>query len=265
MSDYFTAQSGSNYSSSDSDVGVMWPVISLQQLAAQLDELSSSNLPAISNRMILWSRMSQSRSEFWGKLIRLIFEEVVDKALRPDLHAQLCCTMMEQMGARALGMKSIGENYLVGEQQQFRTHFLDIFQQVGYTVFAAYAGHACPPNAPPHLDGYFSTDKSRYRCLALTKFLTEAFKVQLMTEDNMHGLIEHLFYTVDSDNLLEHEIESLCVLLKSTGQALDTPNARARMGVYFSIMKELSESISISPRVKFMPQVCPIALAFPCT
>ena len=51
------------------------------------------------------------------------------------------------------------------------------------------------------------------------------------------------------------EIESLCKLLTTVGQILDTPKARAHMDVYFSRMKELSKSPKVNSRMQLMLQV----------
>jgi translation initiation factor 4G len=58
------------------------------------------------------------------------------------------------------------------------------------------------------------------------------------------------------ENPEEEEIESLCVLLKTVGQLLDTPKARAHMDVYFTRMKELGKSLNVGSRMQFMLQVC---------
>jgi len=53
----------------------------------------------------------------------------------------------------------------------------------------------------------------------------------------------------------EEEIESLCKLLTTVGQILDTIKARAHMDVYFSRMKELTRSGNVSSRMQYMLQV----------
>ena len=51
------------------------------------------------------------------------------------------------------------------------------------------------------------------------------------------------------------EIERLRKLLTTVGQILDTPKARARMDVYFSLMQELTKSPNVNSRMEFMLQV----------
>lgn len=69
----------------------------------------------------------------------------------------------------------------------------------------------------------------------------------------MHECIKKLLGNVDNPE--EEEIESLCKLLTTVGQALDTSKARGHMDVYFSTMKELAKSNNVANRMQFMLQV----------
>ena len=76
----------------------------------------------------------------------------------------------------------------------------------------------------------------------------------MLTERIMHECVKKLLGNVDNPE--EEEIESLCKLLTTVGQILDTPKARAHMDVYFSRMKELTKSPNVNSRMQFMLQVC---------
>ena len=69
----------------------------------------------------------------------------------------------------------------------------------------------------------------------------------------MHECVKKLLGNVENPE--EEEIESLCQLLKTVGQLLDVPKARAHMDVYFTRMKELRKSLNVSSRMQFMLQV----------
>ena len=73
----------------------------------------------------------------------------------------------------------------------------------------------------------------------------------MLTERIMHECINKLLGNLDNPE--EEEIESLCKLLATVGQLLDTQKARAHMDVYFSRMKELTKNVS--SRMQFMLQV----------
>jgi translation initiation factor 4G len=106
------------------------------------------------------------------------------------------------------------------------------------------------------LDEYYAAQKAKRQGLSLITFIGELFKVRMLTERIMHECVKKLLGNVENPE--EEEIESLCQLLKTVGQLLDAPKARAHMDVYFTRMKELCKSHNISTRMQFMLQVCGI-------
>ncbi|KAG1737870.1 armadillo-type protein [Suillus paluster] len=97
---------------------------------------------------------------------------------------------------------------------------------------------------------YYAAQKAKRQGLGLIKFIGELFKLQMLTERIMHECVKKLLGNVE--NLEEEELESLCQLLKTVGQLLDTPKARAHMDAYFTRMKELRKSLNVSARMQFM-------------
>ena len=104
------------------------------------------------------------------------------------------------------------------------------------------------------LEDYYAAEKARRQGLGVIKFIGELFKLQMLTERIMHECVKKLLGNVENPE--EEEIESLCKLLTTVGQILDTPKARAHMDVYFSRMKELTKSPNVNSRMQFMLQVC---------
>ena len=100
---------------------------------------------------------------------------------------------------------------------------------------------------------YYAAQKAKRQGLGLIKFIGELFKLQMLTERIMHECVKKLLGNVENPE--EEEIESLCQLLRTVGQLLDVPKARAHMDVYFSRMKELCKSTNVSSRMQFMLQV----------
>ncbi len=103
-----------------------------------------------------------------------------------------------------------------------------------------------------YTEGYYAAQKAKRRGLGLIRFIGELFKLQMLTERTMHECVKKL---VSVENLEEVGIESLCTLLTTVGDILDTQKARAHMDVYFSWMKELTKNPHLTPRMKFMVQV----------
>ncbi|OAX30979.1 ARM repeat-containing protein [Rhizopogon vinicolor AM-OR11-026] len=101
-------------------------------------------------------------------------------------------------------------------------------------------------------DEYYAAQKAKRQGLGLIKFIGELFKLQMLTERIMHQCVRKLLGNIENPE--EEEIESLCQLLKTVGQLIDTPKARAYMDVYFTRLKELSKSTNVNSRMQFMLQ-----------
>jgi translation initiation factor 4G len=107
-----------------------------------------------------------------------------------------------------------------------------------------------------NIDEYYAAQKAKRQGLGLITFIGELFKVRMLTERIMHECVKKLLGNIENPE--EEEIESLCQLLKTVGQLLDTPKARAHMDVYFTRLKELGKSHNVSTRMQYMLQVCGI-------
>lgn len=105
-----------------------------------------------------------------------------------------------------------------------------------------------------YLEKYDAVQEARRRGLGVVKFMGELFKLSMMTERIMHECVKQLLTSIENPE--EEDIESLCLLLLTVGQAMDTERARNHMNVYFARMAELNRGNSISLRVKGLVQVC---------
>ncbi|KAG1746335.1 armadillo-type protein [Suillus lakei] len=104
-----------------------------------------------------------------------------------------------------------------------------------------------------YFDKYYAAEKAQRQGLSLIKFIGELFKLQMLTDRIMHECVKKLLGNVENPE--EEEIESLCQLLKTVGQLLDTPKARVHIDVYFTRMKELGKSFNVSSRMQFTLQL----------
>lgn len=216
------------------------------QLAAQLNTLSVNNLAVIGDWIILQMEASKNGQDRFGEFIRLILRRVLDEGRCPALHAQLCVTLIEQMAGRL----SRDSSY-VGTVRAQRSSLLDgelfrrqIFERCHEKRYAAFAAYGSSSKKK-------CRSRCRSRCQALFKFLTEAFKVRLMTEKNMHRWIERILYLFRSENTPKHEIESFSTMMQDIGWSLYSNNP-AQMGAYFARMKKLAESMRTGCRVGLM-------------
>ncbi|KAK0459137.1 armadillo-type protein [Desarmillaria tabescens] len=241
-----------------------------------LNKLTMENFDSISDQIIAWANKSEKEKDgrTLVQVIRLVFEGAADEATS-EVYARLCRKTMEQISAKVQddGIKNSEGKPIVGGQL-FRKYLLNRCQEdfergwVAKEATAAAAAskaiedQAAKAAAEKKGDGeeeialyseeYYAAQKAKRQGLGLIKFIGELFKLQMLTERIMHECVKKLLGNVENPE--EEEIESLCKLLTTVGQLLDTSKARAHMDVYFSRMKELTKSPNVSSRMQFMLQ-----------
>ncbi|KAH9944591.1 armadillo-type protein [Amylocystis lapponica] len=254
-------------SDADSPLVVGWKVCGL------LNKLTMKRFESISNQIISWANRSEREKD--GRtliqVVRLVFERVSDEA-RSEMYARLCRTMMEQISPKVQddGIKN-SEGKPIAGGQLFRKYLLNRCQEdfergwaAKDTTAVAAATKATEDKAVKdaaeknkdesalYSEEYYAAQKARQQGLGLIRFIGELFKVQMLTERIMHECVKKLLR--NDENPEEEEIESLCKLLTTVGQILDTKKAHAHMDVYFSRMKRLCKSPNVNSRMQFMLQ-----------
>ncbi|PBK74048.1 hypothetical protein ARMSODRAFT_1081035 [Armillaria solidipes] len=240
-----------------------------------LNKLTMKKFDSISDKIVAWANKSEKEKD--GRtlihVIRLIFENAIDQAMWSEMYARLCRKMVGQISAKVQvdGVKN-AEGEPIAGGQLFRIYLLNRCQNgfergwVAKEPAAAAASNTIEDQAAKaigertsveeeialHSEKYYAAQKARRRGLGLIKFIGELFKLKMLTERTMHECIKKLLGNIENPE--EEEIESLCMLLTTVGQLLDTTKARAHMDVYFSRMKELTKSLNVSSRMQFMLQ-----------
>ena len=253
------------------------PEIVDRKVESLLNRLTMERFDSISDQIIQWANKSVNEKD--GRtliqVIRLVFEKATDEAAWSEMYARLCRKMMEQISPDVQddGIKNLEGRPIAGGQL-FRKYLLNRCQEdfergwfAKEATAAAAAAKASDDQATKaandkkdteeaelYSDEYYAAQKAKRQGLGLIKFIGELFKLQMLTERIMHECVKKLLGNVENPE--EEEIESLCQLLKTVGQLLDTPKARAHMDVYFTRMKELGKSTNVSSRMQFMLQVC---------
>ncbi|TBU40170.1 hypothetical protein BD309DRAFT_1003254 [Dichomitus squalens] len=251
------------------------PEVVDRKVRALLNKLTMERFDSISDQIIAWANRSEKEKD--GRtliqVIRLVFEKATDEATWSEMYARLCRKMMEQISpnVRDDGIKN-AEGKPIAGGQLFRKYLLNRCQEdfergwVAKEATAAAAAtkasedQAAKAAAEGNENGesalyseeYYAAQKAKRQGLGLIKFIGELFKLQMLTERIMHECVKKLLGNVENPE--EEEIESLCKLLTTVGQILDTPKARAHMDVYFSRMKELTKSPNVNSRMQFMLQ-----------
>ena len=253
-----------------------------RKVRSLLNKLTMEKFDSISDQIISWANRSVNEKD--GRtliqVIRLVFEKATDEAAWSEMYARLCRKMMETISPEVQddGIRS-SEGKPIAGGQLFRKYLLNRCQEdfergwfAKETTAAAAAAKASDDQAVKaanekkgeeselYSDEYYAAQKAKRQGLGLIKFIGELFKLQMLTERIMHECVKKLLGNVENPE--EEEIESLCQLLKTVGQLLDVPKARAHMDVYFTRMKELCKSLNVSPRMQFMLQVTNDLLVF---
>ncbi|KIM19672.1 hypothetical protein M408DRAFT_83199 [Serendipita vermifera MAFF 305830] len=238
-----------------------------------LNKLTMEKFDSIAAQILEWA--NRSVQEVDGRtliqVIRLVFEKATDEAAWSEMYARLCRFLMERISqdVRDEGIKNADGKPIAGGNL-FRKYLLNRCQEDferGWSAkesamlaaaskaeddkaVAAAAEKAGGGEEVLYSDEYYASQKAKRRGLGLVKFIGELFKLQMLTERIMHECIKKLLSNVENPE--EEEIESLCKLLATVGQALDTPKARNHMDIYFARMQELSNSSQISSRIQYM-------------
>ncbi|KAF4563224.1 hypothetical protein EYR40_007066 [Pleurotus pulmonarius] len=222
-----------------------------RKVRALLNKLTMSTFDSISAQIIHWANMSRTETDArtLKQIIQLVYEAMDENEWLVEIFARLCRKIMEQISPKVqdVGTKNAEGRPITGGHL-FRNYLLGRCQEDferGWVAREIIADTAL-------FEEYYTFQKAKRQCIVLIKFIGELFKLQMLTERIMHECVKKLLGNVDNPE--EEEIESLCKLLSTVGQLLDTPKARAHMDVYFSRMKDLIRSPDVSSRLKFRLQ-----------
>ncbi|KAG8901878.1 hypothetical protein FRB99_005018, partial [Tulasnella sp. 403] len=246
-----------------------------RKVKALLNKLTLEKFDSISDQIIEWANKSEheKNGQTLILVIKLVFEKATDEATWSEMYARLCRKMMETISPNVQdeGIRNAEGKPIVGGQL-FRKYLLNRCQEDferGWSAKestqaaaalkaaddrAAAEAHAASGAKEDEIvlysEEYYAALKAKRQGLGLVKFIGELFKLQMLTERIMHECIKKLLSKIDSPE--EEEIESLCKLLTTVGQSLDTAKARNHMDIYFQRMEQLSVNQALSSRVRYM-------------
>lgn len=245
-----------------------------RKVKSLLNKLTMDKFDSISDQIIEWANKSEQEKDgsTLMQVIKLIFEKAKDEAGFSEMYARLCRKMMERVSPNVQDetIKGADGNPITGGLL-FRKYLLNRCQEdfergwsakeAAAALAASKAGEDKAAEAASQENGeaalyseeYYAAAKAKRQGLGLVRFIGELFKLQMLTERIMHECIKKLLSNVTNPE--EEEIESLCKLLTTVGQSLDTPKAKTHMDIYFERMSEMARGSHINSRMQFMLQV----------
>ncbi|KAI6046362.1 armadillo-type protein [Pisolithus marmoratus] len=225
-----------------------------RKVRSLLNKLTMEKFDSISDQIIAWANKSENEKDARTliQVIKLVFEKATDEANWSEMYARLCRKMMETISLKVQdeGIENTEGKPITGGQL-LRKYLLNQCQE-GFERGWATKENTTNAKSELYSDEYYASQKAKRQGLGLIKFIGELFKLQMLTERIMHECVKKLLGNVENPS--EEEIESLCQLLRTVGQLLDVPKARAHMDVYFQRMRELCKSTNVRPRMQFMLQ-----------
>ena len=238
------------------DNGLLDPLTVQRKVKSNLNKMTPENFEKISGQIL--EIAAQSKHEHDGRTLRqviqLTFEKATDEAHWAPMYAQFALKMLRiDPGIQDEGVKDKDGNPLKGGPL-FRKYLLSRCQaefEKGWKVDLPEKAPGQSDEAVMLSDEYYIAAAAKRRGLGLIRFIGEMFKLGMLSPRIMHECLRRL---LDFEGLPdEAEIESLCNLLKTVGDALDTDEkSKAMMDRYFDRIENIKDLPELPSRLYYM-------------
>ncbi|CAB4441191.1 unnamed protein product [Rhizophagus irregularis] len=227
--------------------------IVIRDIREFLKKLTPEKFDFVSDQIIEYA--NRSRDEKDGRILRELTHLIIE-GLKPQeicaLYAQLCRKIMENIDPRIVdeNVKTIEGKFIQGGAL-FRKYLLNCCQE-GFEKGWDES----------NLVSEKSRKKAKRRGLGLICFISELFKLNMVTERIMHECIKKLLVFQDLPG--EEEMEVLCKLMITIGEELDHfktnqlekkldyGKAKRLMDSYFNAMRNITNLPNLPDRIKSM-------------
>ncbi|KAI7960566.1 hypothetical protein MJO29_005634 [Puccinia striiformis f. sp. tritici] len=255
-----------------------------RKLRGLLNKLTAQNFESISDQIVQWVNKSEKDED--GKIVRqlvsLIIEQLTGPGLWPELYAKLCGRLKTRISPEISDRKVVDDRgHQVRGAALFRKYLVDRCQndyeegwskrddprtqatedgvygtaheaanKKTHTVAKAGCQDAFTEETDVLSDEFYAIQKAKRQYLALTRFIGELFKLDMLTERTMHAMIKPCLTNLV--HCAEEDLETLCCLMMTVGKILDHEKGISHMNVYFARMETICTSPHLSSRIRFM-------------
>ncbi|CAO3694636.1 unnamed protein product [Rhizopus stolonifer] len=225
----------------------------IRKVKALLNKLTVEKFDSISAQIFEYCRQSEKEKngQALRTVIRLTFEKACDEPSFVTMWARLCRTMCDSMTDAIVDetVRDRNDNACSGVLL-FRMCLFNRCQE----EFEKGWKTKVPELAAGEMmtDEYYVGIKAKRQGLGLIQFIGELFKLGMLSEKVMYNCLIKLGN--DPTNAGDEEAESLCKLLSTVGQNLDSKTHSFKwVSIIMARMRdEMTNSPKLSSRVKFM-------------
>jgi translation initiation factor 4G len=242
-----------------------------------LNKLTPNNVDFIAGEIITQANKSYTQTDGCSlkEFTRIILDKAIDDSTWSAHYARLCRKIMDHISPQ-LQDENIkdSDGMPIAGGRLFRMNLLKCCQEDfacgwvcnGDAIVATKAKddaisspvptgdketNASVPNSSDERDAF---TKAKRQGMSLIKLAGELFKLQMFPERAMHMCIKRLLQNIESPE--EEEIVSVCGLLTSVGELLDTTRGSSDMDVYFMRMHKLVHNARVNSRMQYLLLVC---------
>jgi hypothetical protein len=233
-------------------------VAKFDKLAGMFADELLKNVPAFVKIMtfpgeeLSEARHAELQSKSAQRVIKVSVSHIFDKALKESsfcsLYARLCKFLNEhaQLTLMSTGVDGVRKCVIWQCQREFEMA-LENAKKLHNVGSAELEISSQYPAA------------AKLRMVGNIRFVAELFLVnQVSTNVIMHVIGVILTRSLESKKSLgiffEEELETLCVLIRSAGKAIDTPSNQTRLNQFFDLLGKLSVDQQICSRIRFAIQ-----------
>ncbi|TDL30156.1 ARM repeat-containing protein [Rickenella mellea] len=233
-----------------------------RKLRFLLSRLTIKNLDSTSRRIISLVGKNEN-GRVLGLVGRLVVEYAKNDENWPELYVHLCRLVMEHTSWKQPTLET-GDRSFIERCQVFGKHILDQCLETSWRSCGTLnsevlkaadnrAARSAHPNETYetgfHAENIHAAEEAKRHHFLLLKFISELFKLQMVTASYIHEFIQLILSNVD-----DIHIECGCRLLSEVGKILDYGEDRSRVDAIFSQVTELVNSPNLGARVRFMLQ-----------